>query len=115
MIKLNDFIAQINNEPASVEFEDTISVIEHYYYYTPAEFFNGPLVNEAGINEGSCKIFAFAKQHNLDEQHTLHCFGKFYRVDVLKNLAGSDHLNIRQFMKTGWPGISFKSDVLSLK
>ena len=51
-------------------------------------------------------IFAFAKLHDLTEQQTLHCFGDYYRVDVLQNRDGDNHQNIRHFMKTGWAAIN---------
>jgi len=66
-------------------------------------------VSEAGSNEGSCKILAFAKMHQLDEAQALQLFGDFYREDVLKNPQGQDHTNIRNFMASGWGGVSFES------
>ena len=59
---------------------------------------------QQGENSGSCKIFAFAQLHHLDEASTLACFGAYYRDDVLKHPQGSDHQNIRQFINTGWQG-----------
>lgn len=91
-------------------------MIDDNYSYVATRFSNGldddRLVNEAGQNEGSCKIFAFAKLHDLDVQQTLHCFGRYYRNDVLSNPAGDDHLNIRNFMKHGWNGIHFDGEAL---
>jgi len=108
---LHDFITEIASS-SSLDFEDTMNVIKENYQYTPAAFHNGDLENAAGENEGSCKIFAFAKLNNLDEETTLKCFGRFYQ-DVLKTPEGNDHGNIRNFMKTGWKGISFSANVLS--
>lgn len=112
MMNLTTFIDQVNNDPESLEFEDTIAIIDQYYQYTPSTFFNDCLLNETGVNEGSCKIFAFAQLHDLDQQQTLHCFGRFYREEVLQLPEGENHLNIRQFIKTGWKGIRFKENVL---
>lgn len=114
---LNRFIDNLKAGQA-VDFKDTIAVIAEHYDYTPSEFSNGvqePLINQAGQNEGSCKIFAFAKLHNLDKQQTLALFGDFYRKDVLENPDGNDHQNIRTFMRDGWDGIVFKSEALTLK
>lgn len=115
---LNTFIQNLNNA-VQMDFEDTMAVIEQHYNYTPTRFMNGlgdnPVVNEAGTNEGSCKIFAFASQNKLSEQQTLNCFGRFYREDVLKNPEGSDHGNIRNFMEYGWAGIQFEGEALSIK
>lgn len=109
---LKDLFAQLQQAPESVEFDDVIGVIDSNYTFTPAAFSNGDTRNEAGQNNGSCKIFAFAQLQQLSEQQTLHCFGKYYRDDVLGNPNGDDHQNIRCFMKTGWAGIDFQSNAL---
>ncbi len=109
----------ICNHPVEVEFEQVMEVIDNDYDYTPTRFYNGidndKLVNEAGSNEGSCKIFAFADMNDLNEAQTLACFGKYYRQDVLLNLGGTDHGNIRNFMKYGWSGIHFDQPPLKRK
>ncbi len=109
----------IQTSPAEVEFDKVMEVIENDYDYTATQFYNGlgdeEVVNEAGTNEGSCKIFAFADINDLNESQTLSCFGKYYRQDVLMNLAGTDHANIRNFMKFGWEGIHFDNPPLALK
>jgi len=103
---------------APFDFEDTIAVIQEHFDYTPTSFKNGlsetAIINEAGKNEGSCKIFAFAQFMNLDADMTLKCFGRFYQ-DVLNTPEGNDHLNIRNFMKDGWAGIAFQSLALTPK
>ncbi|MDO6592644.1 HopJ type III effector protein [Neptuniibacter sp. 1_MG-2023] len=108
---LNDFISTLATG-SELDFEDTMQVIESNYSYTPTAFDNGSISNDAGQNEGSCKIFAFAKLNNLDETSTLKCFGRFYQ-DVLKTPDGDDHGNIRNFMQTGWTGIHFSGEALS--
>jgi HopJ type III effector protein len=115
---LEKFLAKLTqDEPVS--FHETIIIITENYYYQPTEFSNGLnddiLVNSAGTNEGSCKIFAFAKLHHLSQQQTLSLFGDFYRTDVLLNSNGTDHQNIRTFMRYGWEGIHFISNALTLK
>lgn len=103
---------------APFDFEDTIAVIQEHFDYTPTRFKNGlsetAIINDAGKNEGSCKIFAFAQFMNLDADTTLKCFGRFYQ-DVLNTPEGNDHLNIRNFMKDGWAGIAFQSLALTPK
>ena len=42
----------------------------------------------------------------MNEQQTLRLFGEYYR-DLTPN--GSDHQNIRNFIKYGWPGVTFNS------
>lgn len=102
-------------EPETIEFPDTIALINSLYEFIPTVFRNDTLFNEAGQNSGSCKLFAFARLHDLTEEQTLACFGAFYRADVLKNPDGDSHPNIRQFMLTGWEGIEFDEVPLRAK
>ena len=112
-MKLNDFLKKLNTTPEQVEFSEVMTVISANYHYQPCSFSNGDLTNEVGSNEGSCKIFAFAKLHGLSEEATLACFGQYYREDVLLTPKGTDHTNIRNFIKQGWQGINFEGEVLS--
>ena len=96
---------KVNLTPDTVEFSEVMQVITDNYQYTPTRFSNGDLINEAGTNEGSCKLFAFAKLQTLSEAQTLACFGTYYRDDVLKNPQGIDHNNIRNFISLGWTGV----------
>ena len=110
---LADFISQLNVSAEQVSFEQVMQVISENYHYSPATFRNGDLLNEAGTNEGSCKIFYFAKLNKLTEQQTLACFGRFYREDVINNPEGTDHGNIRNFMLHGWSKVEFNSVALT--
>lgn len=96
-----------------------MQVIEDNYIYTPSRFTNGngssQVTNEAGSNEGSCKIFSFAQLNNLNRKQTLACFGKFYRHDVLEYPDNNDHANIRNFIEYGWNGIHFDAIALAEK
>lgn len=115
-MSLESLLTRIQNHPETIEFPEVIQVIEENYNYQPCEFSNGPsVINQAGSNEGSCKIFAFAQLHQLSEPQTLACFGDYYRRDVLENPEAEDHANIRSFIKHGWQGISFKGEVLTAK
>lgn len=93
------------------DFEDIQSYIRNHYDYTPTAFRNGSVSNDAGQNEGSCRLFAFARLEGLSEADTLVCFGRHYR-DVLAEPQGSSHGNIRQFMQHGWEGIAFSGEAL---
>ena len=112
---MKKFLQILETAPESITFNDTIAVIDAHYDFSPSAFRNGAMQNEAGQNNGSCKIFSFAKLHQLTPQQTLHCFGNYYRDDVLKHLQGSDHQNIRNFIKTGWDGIVFAGNALKSK
>lgn len=104
-------IAQLNTAPETLVFADVIATIDAHYQYTPQAFSNGELENAAGTNEGSCKVFSFAQLHGLNESQTLACFAEHYR-SVLATPEGSDHGNIRNFMRSGWSGVSFAAAVL---
>ena len=113
---LDDLKSKLKHVPTSIAFADVIKLIGELYHYAPTEFSNGPaVVNKAGSNEGSCKIFAFAKLQGFSEQETLDCFGDFYRKDVLQHPSGDDHANIRSFMEYGWAGIQFEQAALVAK
>jgi len=112
-MSIQRLMEQLSSDPEGVSFKQVIETIAANYHYTPTRFTNGTLVNEAGTNEGSCKIFAFAQLNNLSEAQTLACFGKYYRKDVLQNPEGNDHANIRNFIQQGWSGIQF--DGIALK
>ena len=111
-MNVETLLQKINTAPQTVSFDEVIAAIDAGYRFTPTAFKNGEAHNEAGQNNGSCKIFAFARLHNLSEQQTLHCFGDYYRVDVLQNPQGDSHQNIRQFMQHGWAGVSMPAGVL---
>jgi len=107
-----DFLNQLDTQAASITFNDAINIIEANYVFTAVAFSVGEQLSAAGENQGSCKLLAFAKLHNLSEQATLHLFGDYYRKDVLENPEGSDHQNIRNFMRFGWSKVSFDGQAL---
>ncbi|HAT3992148.1 TPA: HopJ type III effector protein [Elizabethkingia anophelis] len=108
-------LEQLDKSPETMAFNDVIAYIDRNYDFTPTEFKNGNTVNEAGQNNGSCKVFSFAKVNNLSKEDTLNLFGAFYREDVLKNPEGTDHQNIRNFIEFGWDGIAFEGEALKKK
>jgi hypothetical protein len=112
---LESFLEKLKDSAENIEFDDTMGIIDSLYVFTPTSFKNGDLVNEAGQNSGSCKLFSFARFHRLTLEQTLACFGGYYRDDVVKHPEGEDHQNIRNFMKTGWSGIKFDSEPLKAK
>ncbi len=112
---LENFFRQLSTEPETISFQQTITLIDTLYEFTPVAFSNGEVINTAGDNNGSCKIFAFAALHQLSEPQTLALFGDFYRLDVLPDVKGDQHANIRNFMRTGWSGVSFSDVALHAK
>ena len=114
-MNIESFLEKLNSNPESISFADTMSVIDENYEFTTTEFNNGGLTNAANENNGSCKIFSFAQIQQFPETLTLHCFGDYYRKDVLEHPDENDHQNIRNFIKEGWAGIIFTSPALKLK
>ena len=112
---LEDFFRQLSSDPESITFAQSIALIDALYDFTPTAFSNGEQQNAAGENNGSCKLLAFALLHQLSEPQTLQLFGDYYRLDVLPNPQGHDHGNIRNFMRTGWDGVSFSGQALTGK
>jgi len=110
----NELLTKIKQQASEVSFEEVMQVINDNYQYSPVSFVNGTLKNQASTNEGSCKIFSFAKLHFLNKEQTLACFGRYYRDDVLGKPNGSDHGNIRNFISSGWDGIKFTSLALTI-
>jgi len=101
-----------SNDPIS--FQEVIAYIDNNYDFTPTAFKNGNQYNETNQNNGSCKVFSFAKLHKLNQDETLQLFGEYYK-DVLNTPKAADHQNIRNFMQFGWGGISFEKEALHLK
>lgn len=102
----------------ALNFAEVIAPIETHYQYTPQPFNNGIgedcVQNLAGTNEGSCKVFAFGQLQQLSPEQTLACFAEHYR-HVLATPEGTDHANIRTFMRHGWAGIGFLGTEPALK
>ncbi|MBB6369260.1 HopJ type III effector protein [Chryseobacterium shigense] len=108
-------LEQLKSNPETIQFKEVISYIDEHYDFEPTSFKNGDTVNEAGQNNGSCKVFSFAKLKELSKEEALSLFGEFYREDVLNNPEGTDHQNIRNFITYGWEGISFEGEALKEK
>ncbi|MFV9551770.1 HopJ type III effector protein [Algibacter sp. PT7-4] len=114
-MEIEAFKNKLKENPTLIDFSETMSVIENNYNFIPTAFTNGSLENAEGQNSGSCKLFAFAKQQGFSKDETLACFGQYYFNDVLKNPNDTGHQNIRNFMNTGFDGLSFKKNPLTKK
>jgi hypothetical protein len=85
-------------------FSEVIEYINTHYDYTPYPLENGSLKNKPDENQGSQKVFGFASLYGLTKEETLALFREHYN-NVLSDPNGTNHQNIRQFMKHGWDGI----------
>lgn len=95
-------------------FAQVIDFINDRYQHQPTAFKNGDAYNEESQNQGSARVFAFAKLNNLNQADTLYLFAEHYQ-SVLASPEGTDHQNIRQFMQHGWDGIKFEGEALVAK
>jgi len=95
-------------------FSDVLGFIEADYIHQPTAFKNGEAYNEATQNQGSAKVFAFAKLNHLSAEDTLCLFAEHYQA-VLATPTETNHQNIRQFMQNGWAGIAFEGEALVKK
>ena len=111
---IQEFKTKLKVNPKSINFKDTMQLIEDNYNFTPTTFTNGELKNNSGENSGSCKLFAFAQNQKLTKEETLYCFGEHYK-NVLLDKNGDSHQNIRNFMKFGFDKLSFDGEALELK
>ena len=109
-----EFNKKLKTNPTSLLFSETIQLIEDNYNFIPTSFTNGNIRNKAGENSGSCKLFSFAIHSQLTKAETLFCFGEHYQ-SVLEDATGTSHQNIRNFIKTGFEGLSFQNKALQLK
>ncbi|SHJ53565.1 HopJ type III effector protein [Maribacter aquivivus] len=111
---IQEFKIKLAASPKDISFSDTMAVIDSKYSFTPTAYTNGNVSNEVGQNSGSCKLFSFAIKEGLNKEETLACFGQYYFDEVLLDLKGSSHQNIRNFIKTGFEGLSFDGEALQL-
>jgi len=97
----------------AISFQEVIAFIDEHYHFTPTAFQNGNQHNGVGENNGSCKVFSFAKAQELSKEETLLLFCEHYQ-DVLNTPEAADHQNIRNFIQFGWNGITFEGVALEL-
>lgn len=101
-------------ENKQLRFKDVLNYISQHYTYTPSSFINGDLHNTAEENQGSAKVLYFAFLHSLTEKQTLQLFAE-HLDNVSTCPEGTNHPNIRQFIKTGWQAVLFENVVLRPK
>ncbi len=117
-LTIAELLAHLRAASHPLTFADVLASLDAHYHYTPQTFRNGSandhVLNPAGTNSGSCKVFSFARLHGLNAAQTLACFAEHYQ-HVLADPHGTDHANIRRFMRYGWAGIQFDGEALHPK
>jgi hypothetical protein len=101
-MEITNFISKLNKHQNSIICRDG-SVIEITIVFHPQHLKMGTHHNLGENSWLDVKFFAFAELNNLSAAETLNCFGAYYHEEVLANPEGTNHQNIRNFMKTtGW-------------
>jgi len=108
------FNANLEMSGDDLKFEEFIELCDEQYEYGLVEFKNGDVTNKPGENDGSAKVLSYAALADMDKDTTLKLWGQYYR-DVLATPDGSDHQNIRNFMKSGWDGVDFSNGIALTK
>ena len=98
-----------------MKFSDFLDLIEQEYTFSNIAFENNGLVNSREENQGSAKVFCFGLMHSLSKVETIKCFGEHYQSVLDSPESNSSHLNIRNFMNTGWEGLLIDQSTLKVK
>mmetsp|Transcript_2713 Transcript_2713/g.2992 ORF Transcript_2713/g.2992 Transcript_2713/m.2992 type:complete len:218 (+) Transcript_2713:2-655(+) len=101
------FNANLEMGGDDITFEEVTELLDEHYESALCEFQNGGLTNKPGENQGSANVLSYAALSNLDDESTLKLWGQYYR-DVKNTPSGTDHQNIRNFIKSGWNGVKFE-------
>jgi hypothetical protein len=107
-------LKKLTSNPLQLTFAEVLAHIDANYNFTPTLFTNGTVTNQAGENNGSCKVFQFAILQQLTKIQTLQLFAEHY-ANVIDNPQLNNHANIRNFMQYGFEGLKFEQVALTLK
>ena len=100
------FAEKIKAGGSPANFAETIALIDEHYQYFEVPFSVGDVKNKANENTGSAKVLSLGLMTRMDEKATLRLFGEHY-AQVQATPQGTDHANIRSFIKNGFPGVEF--------
>jgi HopJ type III effector protein len=104
------FNSNVEMDSSSLMIEAVLELINEHYETQLLEYTVGDVLNKQGENEKSGQILSYAALSNLNKDTTLKLFGQHYR-SVLATPDGTDHANIRNFMKYGWDGVPFENGI----
>merc|ERR1712176_1375278 len=108
------FNANLEMSGDDLMFGEFVEMVDESYESQLLEFKNGDVVNKPGENDGSAKVLSYAALADFDKETTLKLWGQYYR-DVKATPDGTDHQNIRNFMKYGWDGVDFYNGIALTK
>jgi len=98
-----------------MNFSDFTNLIDQEYAFENVAFENNSLVNSKDENQGSAKVFCFGFMHSLSKEEAIRCFGEHYQSVLDEPDNELSHVNIRNFIKTGWKGVSINFSALQVK
>ncbi len=75
-----ELLAQL--QASTAKFSDVLAYIEARYQHTPTAFQNGAQHNAATENQGSAKVFSFAKLQGLDQAQTFKFICRALRICI---------------------------------
>lgn len=104
------FNSNVEMSADDLTMEEVLEMINTHYETQLLEYTVGDVVNKQGENEATGHILSYAALSNMDKETTLKLWGQHYRA-VLANPDGTDHANIRNFMKFGWEGVPFENGI----
>lgn len=99
-----EFVEKIKKNEITVTYQETIDFLDKHYDYFEVPFKCGDISYEPNVKKGAAKIFSFGLMTKMSVDETLRLFGEYYR-DLTPD--GTDRPNIRNFIKYGWPGVTF--------
>lgn len=99
-------LEQARTQGSTLMFADTMAAIDAAFEFFGTKFVNGDVSSTSSENQGSSKILSLSQLVPMSKEDVLVLFGEHYR-DVLADPNGTNHANIRAFMKTGLDGVSF--------
>lgn len=102
------FAERIKNGEKQKSFDEVIQFIDKHYTYFAVPFSCGDVKSSANTNLGSAKVFSFALMTKMNVDATLRLFAEHYDA-VISTPNGTDHPNIRNFIKLGWSGVTFET------
>ena len=83
-----ELVQKIKTQAENIQFSEIIETVDANYNFTPTAFKNGETMNEANQNNGSCKVFSFAKnQRNLLKPSQLKLISSYYKLFIIKPFA----------------------------
>jgi len=113
-MRTKEYLELLRSE-VKMNFSDFTKLIDQEYVFKNVAFDNNGLFNSKDENQGSAKVFCFGLMHSLSEVEAARCFGEHYQSVLDEPDNELSHVNIRNFIKAGWKGVSINFSALQVK